>query len=213
MKKITDLHNIIELYEDYKLKINNKIGITVLNKFLDDYECTTQIDFNKFLIYINQLYSFDDNDNEKFVKIYDEIMRTTEDISQIKTIVRIKKYRLKMNKTIIPCSNSDDFVDNHKKIYRCCPHCNKKNYTMNNTIYVICGYSNKGFDWIGCQKDWCFSCGKKLCKCWDIDELFNICNRFHDGKCCKKYAHDANYDYKKEYCQCCNMYVNRNIKF
>lgn len=81
-----------------------------------------------------------------------------------------------------------------------CPHCEKELKNATNESYVICGYDNKGYDWKGCKKDWCFKCGKKLCKAWDINELYNIQNRYH-GKCCKKFAKKNNLNYE-DFCVC-----------
>ena len=107
------------------------------------------------------------------------------------------------------------------KIFKSCPHCGH-NMCMNpDTDYVICGYGNskQGFDWTGCSKDWCFKCGKMLCKHWDNHHLYLHMNRIHDHECCKKYTimnnknlskDSPNYlNYPEDFCQCDNNYVNR----
>ena len=73
-----------------------------------------------------------------------------------------------------------------------------------NTAYVICGYpdANRGYDWKGCCSDWCFSCGKMLCKTWDRDDLNVESNRFHDDECCKIHAKKNGHSYPKDYCNC-----------
>jgi hypothetical protein len=96
-------------------------------------------------------------------------------------------------------------------ISKTCPHCgNKCNFTPG-TKYVICGYNYEdiGYDWNGCGKDWCFICGKMLCKSWENDQLFLEFNRLHDNKCCKKHAHESDYLYPENYCQCESDNVSR----
>ena len=75
--------------------------------------------------------------------------------------------------------------------------------------YVICGYGTKGFDWQGCGFDWCFQCGKKLCKCWNVNHLYNLKNRFHNSKCCRSHALKTGGLYPDDYCQCRNKFVRR----
>ena len=80
----------------------------------------------------------------------------------------------------------------------------------NDVPYIICGYSsNRGFDWKGCGNDWCFLCGKKLCKSWNVDRLYSKINRFHDDRCCKIHSLKTNSNYLTDYCQCNNFYVSR----
>ena len=62
-------------------------------------------------------------------------------------------------------------VSNKNKIslYRAkCPHCMHVNIINERTTYSICGYNDImiGYDWEGCGRDWCVTCGKKLCKKW-----------------------------------------------
>ncbi len=90
-----------------------------------------------------------------------------------------------------------------------CPHCGHNNISYKDNIYYICGYTNKGYDLEGCGNDWCFSCGKRLCKNWINNDLFMISNRFHNNRCCKKYAEDNNLDYDNDFCHCSNSFVNR----
>jgi hypothetical protein len=88
-----------------------------------------------------------------------------------------------------------------------CPHCSYILMLPDTVDYVICGYhSNRGYDWAGCGRDWCFQCGKKLCKNWETDELNLTHNRFHDDICCQKHAKDNNAKYPDEYCHCTNMH-------
>jgi len=88
-----------------------------------------------------------------------------------------------------------------------CPHCQHVINMPENTQYVICGYHNPstGYDWNGCGRDWCFQCGKILCKRWETDSLHLQMNRHHDEDCCSKHAHVNGYKYPDDYCQCTNM--------
>lgn len=92
-----------------------------------------------------------------------------------------------------------------------CPHCRINMKMPKDTSYVICGFADtfRGYDWRGCCNDWCFSCGKMLCKSWEKDRLNIVTNRFHDDECCKLHAKRNGYDYEKDYCLCSNKNVIR----
>jgi len=98
-----------------------------------------------------------------------------------------------------------------KVITKKCPHCNNQLTSRYGTDYVICGYQNttNGYDWIGCGKDWCFQCGKMLCKKWETHKLHCESNRSHDEKCCSQHANEHGKKYLTEYCYCRTKYVNR----
>lgn len=97
-------------------------------------------------------------------------------------------------------------------IKKLCPHCSQEYFGTNETTHVICGYQNvrRGYDFSGCQKDWCFVCEKMLCKSWHDNKLFLEPNRIHDNECCKKHAFENKKSYMNDYCQCNNKYVIRN---
>jgi hypothetical protein len=124
---------------------------------------------------------------------------------QIMTLMRIINNKKK--------KDTDKYVKKIKSndIIKHCPHCAEKYVGNLSTIHVICGYKDlhHGFDWIGCQKDWCFVCGKKLCKSWNDDKLFLEPNRIHNSECCKQDAFLNNESYLNHYCQCHNRYVDR----
>jgi hypothetical protein len=92
-----------------------------------------------------------------------------------------------------------------------CPHCDKECTINEKTDYIICGYQDtkSGFDWFGCGKDWCFECGKMLCKSWSGNDLCSEYNRLHDSKCCKEHALQNKCNYHDDYCQCMTKYVRR----
>lgn len=125
---------------------------------------------------------------------YIQIIEKTKDDVYKKTLERIinqKKYD-KKNK------------DYTRYVNKKCPHCSRYISMPENTQYIICGYQNSttGYDWIGCGKDWCFTCEKKLCKSWENDILNLESNRIHDNICCKKYAKNMNFSFEENYCQC-----------
>jgi len=95
--------------------------------------------------------------------------------------------------------------------YKTCPHCENVMCAKNDANYVICGYNDTklGYDWRGCGCDWCFKCGKMLCKKWHTDSLHCVINRIHTAECCKKHAIENDGTYPDDYCQCDNNYVCR----
>ena len=93
------------------------------------------------------------------------------------------------------------------KVSKPCPHCGKINSAPIGTKYIVCGIDTVGIiPFTGfehhCLKDWCFVCGKKLCKSWFEHQLYDTTKRHHDIECCKKDATQKNVSYKHEYCQC-----------
>lgn len=120
----------------------------------------------------------------------------------LKTLMRIANTKTSRPQVI----TSEKSQENHIKR---CPHCGHFNVFPTNSKYVICGYPENGYDWIGCGKDWCFECEKMLCKSWDVNKLQEVTNRYHDGTCCKAHAARYNNDFRLKYCQCSNENVNR----
>ena len=201
---------VLNLYNDYLTKTNSNIEKQLLKSLLNKYRYIKKIDPEIFYIYVELIDSIMYYNDA--LRICNEIKSKTLDKAQINTLNRIIKNK-EINRGIDSANtewlyktlngNEDDiFYRDDLKIYKSCPHCNKTFIGNKKTKYTICGYTNKGFDWKGCGRDWCFRCGKKLCKCWNIDQLFNINNRFHNNKCCKSYAHKLDENYKDQYCQC-----------
>ena len=135
------------------------------------------------------------------------------DYIQLQTIKRMIQNKLsKTNSYNIPNKymyNEQSFSDslferNNYKITKNCPHCNHPCNESINMKYVICGYTDtqKGYDLVGCGKDWCFKCGKMLCKSWNTNQLFILDNRTHNKECCKKHANELNIDYEYNFCMC-----------
>lgn len=171
----------------------------LLKSLVDEDAFLKKIKHQNFLEYIdaftNIIYIDDANELENC------IINATNDPAQLYTIKRImqKKINLMHRVCFIKCA-------------KLCPHCSKKCIEHENIDYIVCGYSSRsGYDWEGCGYDWCFHCGKKLCKQWNKDQLYNKFNRFHNDKCCRKASKNRS-EYLNEYCQCNNMYVRRNVK-
>lgn len=137
-----------------------------------------------------------------------KLLLSTSDIAQIKTFTRIADMKIAKPQYI---SLKDIRQRNKDNIsVKKCPHCGYKCSMSKDTTYTVCGYSSgSGYDWEGCGKDWCFKCGKMLCKNWEQDELYLPTNSFHDSKCCKKHAISNGYKYPEDYCRCNNIYVMR----
>lgn len=191
-------------YDDAKSLINiassmsnDPIEIKLLNSLLSDERYNKKMDIKKFILYTTILENIQYYDDAGLV--IGDIELNINDVAQINTLKRIIK-------------NKPRAFNTDNKIKKECPHCKKTYSGTATTKYVICGYThqtNKGFDWKGCGRDWCFTCGRKLCKNWDTHILYNQNNRHHDGKCCKSLATKNNENYLLDYCQCSNEHVAR----
>lgn len=108
---------------------------------------------------------------------------------------------------IISTKLIDESYIDFPKIEKECPHCGRINKAPFGTKYIVCGIDTMGifpmdnFD-NACLNDWCFTCGKKLCKNWYTNQLYDEANRTHDKNCCKIHALKYNNQYPLEYCQC-----------
>jgi hypothetical protein len=177
----------------------NNIEQQLLNSLVCDNTYCPEMDLDKFKIYLDIFESMKYKDDAE--KIMHDLMDKG-NLPQINTIKRIIEKK--------PIRNNTQKDEPNLMEIKLCPHCKNKNIGYSNTTYAICGYSEKGFDWKGCGKDWCFKCGKKLCKSWNLDLLFNKLNRFHNNKCCKAYASSHGDLYPDNYCQCSTTHVHRN---
>jgi hypothetical protein len=121
------------------------------------------------------------------------------------------------NKSIVLYNNKKKLNNITNTIFlktKNCPHCGKSSECPFDTKYVICGYDYNykfGYDWEGCRKDWCFQCGKMLCKQFSDDYLFAEKNQFHNGTCCFQDSKNKNKEYILDYCQCTTENVNRSL--
>lgn len=187
--KIEELNN----YDEYKNKIINSKSYIEAIDILDEYDFKKKEYSN--ILERDLLTSFIDQDNYyikiddlKFIKLLngikyrDELNNITNDPAQLSTINRIfnekKSYNISKN----------------------CPFCNLKYYNNEGKKYIICGLNDKPPFTNGCSRDWCFDCGKKLCKSWYLDNLYDLNNRSHDI-CCKKHAKKNGFNIN-EYCNC-----------
>jgi hypothetical protein len=101
------------------------------------------------------------------------------------------------------------------KLEKRCPHCGRINSATIGTSYIVCGIDSRGIIPIdysnnACLKDWCFTCGKKLCKSWYTDELYIKENRKHDGECCKIQSKKIGNKYLDDYCQCSRLELSHS---
>ena len=191
--KTTDsLDEVINYFEIANMETDNNTEKLLIKSLIVPDKYNLSMNIEKFKLYMDIIdFIYYKEDAEM---ILSDIKNNNHNVAQIKTLKRMLKNK--------PLKNYNAFND-YKTIYcKNCPHCGKKNTGNMNTTYVICGYSNKGFDWKGCGHDWCFRCGKKLCKNWANNKLFNKFNRVHDGKCCKNYALAIKDIYEENFCQC-----------
>lgn len=199
-RTITDAYSFAEVY----IKHNPEMAILVYS-MVNGKRYEQILDFKTVKKSLEVLTNLPTKDEG--VEYSENQTKQTTDITQKKMFVRVLK-----NKPIETNSHIKIHENTDVMITKKCPHCgNNCNSSMLST-YVICGYTNNhtGYDWKGCGKDWCFSCGKKLCKSWEINELFVEKNRYHDKNCCKKCSVVTGVDYISKYCQCNNKNVNRN---
>jgi hypothetical protein len=178
----------INAYPEYKQLITNMIYGKQYGNNLSIQSLSTIISEISKLEYSEDVTTLIDNkcDDKKLTEI------------QNRTFTRLNS--MKPNKPYIPIYKAkwDDVIC--KK----CPHCNHERKDKEDTNYVICGYNVRGYDDIGCRKDWCFKCGKKLCKNWIDHSLFIKLNCVHNKYCCTEYALENNLNYNKDMCQCIN---------
>lgn len=119
---------------------------------------------------------------------------------------------------IISAKPTDTSFISLPKIDKECPHCGRINTAPLGTKYIVCGIDTLGilpmdnFENV-CLNDWCFACGKKLCKNWYKNQLYNEHNRKHDGSCCMEHALKTGGDYPNDYCQCHKKYAMHSIAY
>ncbi len=214
--RLKSYEKVMDLYHNFIYTNDiNEIEKKLIDSLIYKENYTKKLPYEKFKMCIETInnikYKNYTND------VYDELLELTDQKSQVDTIKRLI-YK-KSNSFGYLCNNNDNNndndndqdIDNNTKITKRCPYCSKS-YSdyYSTTDYVICGYSSKGFDWEGCGHDWCFKCGKKLCKCWNINELYNKLNRYHNNRCCRLHAYKTDSSYPEDYCYCGdNKHVNR----
>lgn len=108
---------------------------------------------------------------------------------------------------ILSTKSLDESYIELPKMEKACPHCGRINKAPFGTKYIVCGIDTMGILPIdnldnACLNDWCFACGKKLCKNWYTNQLYDEANRTHDENCCRIHALNHKNQYPAEYCQC-----------
>lgn len=197
---VENLYNILQNTENI-----SSFEMQLIDSLMWKNRYSNKLKLDKFLIHIDILENM--TYYEDVAELIEEIKKKTDDPAQINTLMRILKQ--KPHNDVQVKNNDNSYI----KIIKACPHCDKKYVGGVNSEYVVCGYSdtylNKGYDWLGCGRDWCFKCEKKLCKSWNSDELYNRQNQYHNKKCCKHYAREIGDRYPDDYCQCNN---NRHVR-
>ena len=202
-KHILDGHNIGILFKNQHPEYSEFITNIINGKI---YENTMSIARIQETIVDISLLKY----KEDVIDLIDNICdgRTINEV-QKRAFLRMSK--MKIMKPFVIFDKPD--IDKKSELERKnCPHCGNLCIAPHDSEYIICGYSDsqKGYDFHGCGKDWCFKCGKILCKVWDRDTLFLELHRFHNNNCCEDHAEKYNKKYPEDYCQCINQYVNRN---
>lgn len=188
-----DFHEAESLINVAQIIVSDETEKKLIYSLLNKDRYNNSMDFDRFITYLNILDQIEYN-NDASILIQD-LELVYDDPSQIHTLKRIISKKIYSE----PINNKSYYFQAQ------CPHCGRKNTGTSKTDYIVCGYTSKGYDWKGCGRDWCFKCGKKLCKNWNFDHLYNKLNRIHDNKCCKVYAERIGDIYPDDYCQC-----NRN---
>lgn len=179
-KSIEAAKNIYESYLLDDKDYYNNLEKTLISSLIDENRFNKKIPELELSKYIGKYYM-------------DELLLMTDDTAQRNIIKRYGRI-------------SGDINTNTQTTTKFCPHCNQKFVNYTGETYVICGYTGnpRGYDWTGCKRDWCYKCNKKLCKVWDINELYDERNRVHTT-CCKKYSR-KNKIPLEEFCSC--NYIN-----
>lgn len=202
-KHVLDGHNIGTMFVKQYPMYDNFITNIVNGKI---YENSTSIAHIRETIIDISMLKY----KEEVIDLIDNICngRTINEI-QKRAFLRLSKMKIMKPFTL---SNKIDSLANAELEKKKCPHCGNLCTAHKNSEYIICGYSDsqKGYDFQGCGRDWCFKCEKILCKIWNQDTLFLELNRNHNSHCCEEHAEKYNKKYPEDYCQCINQYVNRN---
>lgn len=204
IRKINNYNDIIILFNYLTRFVKSDSELRLMESLITNNLCQKKINDEEFTVYIGIIN--ETKFPENILEIIENLMKSTDDQAQLNTLRRILN-----KKGIYP-----EFADMLKKekkielIQKTCPHCGKECSADKDTDYIVCGYSIGGFDWLGCGYDWCFQCGKKLCKSWHLDNLFDKTKRYHNNKCCRNYAKYISDKYPDNYCMCGkNKYVQR----
>lgn len=206
---ISGLHTVEDYFlilEKLDLPIDKK---NILSSLIYAKKPEKSIDYILMKEIIKDLYNY--RYREDAYANLPQFLNKTNNLAQIKTFTRIansKPFKPVYNNIIKEYRNPIQY-----NVYKQCPHCGHLYSAPKYTDYIICGFGENGYDWEGCGRDWCFKCGKILCKSWENDLLFIEENRNHDINCCKQHSILNNKIYPDDYCQCNNLFVKRNILY
>jgi hypothetical protein len=194
-----------DIYNDYISKTHNTCLQKLMTSVINSKNYKKSLSHVDFVELVNKikLVKFRSNDPSIFRIIY----TSTEDDAQISTLKRLLDNKPSLPDIVPLCDIKPNISET--LIIKNCPHCGSEKSELSTTDYVICGYDLQGFDWSGCGFDWCFQCEKKLCKCWNLNHLYNLKNRHHNNNCCKSHAMKTCNSYPDEYCQCRTEFVKR----
>ncbi len=200
----TNINDINKMSELLNLTNEEK---TILFNYFNTLNLPKSIPYDEFINLINELLKL--KYREDVLEYLYKISYKTTDKIQINTIIKIANS--KESKPNYLSLNDIKLKNKNKILKKKCPHCSHENIINEYDDYIICGYNNlhDGYDWEGCGKDWCFKCGKKLCKKWNEDDLFIEKNRFHNNECCLIHSKKNELNYYNDYCHCIEYYVNR----
>jgi hypothetical protein len=184
--------------------IPNEFEQKLVDSLISQERYKKKIPTDKFMVCLDTVSNI--KFKEDAALLFEEITELTEDKSQLNAIKRIIAKK--------PHSYNKNVQHLHKPVMvvKECPYCGRNKTDLSTADYVICGYTNRGFDWEGCGHDWCFQCGRKLCKCFNQNQLFLKMNQYHDDRCCKLHSQKTEGGYPEDYCQCgANTHVNRSL--
>jgi hypothetical protein len=205
-KKLKSLSSGCRTFDDAIFICNNnnlnKLEKELVNSIIHSMKFYNVLDIKSMLKYINIMNNY--KYKEDCFDLLDNIIKKTNDPAQIKTFQRIANIKPFKPQYI----TINDIKNKHLLIEKHCPHCNHLCSGSDDTSYIICGYTQNGYDWEGCGKDWCFNCNKILCKSWENDKLYLPINRIHDDTCCNLHAKNNNKQYIEDYCQCSINKIN-----
>jgi len=219
-RSILDAYYFADIYVKRNPEMKNIIHSMINGK---RYENVLDFRTMKNVLYdISKIQYQDDAD-----KVIDMMTKKTTDSTQLKTLSRSAKVKpvRQIQKSDTEIAQYDpkniryvkiktfDYETYADTVTKPCPHCNHNCTASADASYLICGYSDPkmGYDWDGCGCDWCFRCGKLLCKSWENNKLFVDQNCIHNDECCRKHAKEHNNNYPNDYCQCSNDNVKRQI--
>jgi hypothetical protein len=200
INSVTSKDDVEYIYNLYHKQIKDPYIKHLMNSYKDSFHNNYSIGTKEFMDILNKFNKFQYRDDAR--DLIRKIFKRTINETQRNTIIRIIGSLPPKTITVPKLSG--------KKVHKKCPHCQKQTELNIDSTYVICGYTDKGFDLDGCGKDWCFRCEKKLCKSWYVHELFIHDNRYHNDKCCKLMAYKKN-ESRKKYCRCKKIYINHRF--